>query len=567
MVKTESFHNCSRISVQCSVKNLVSYSRSTIKMECGSMCSIDSDSRNSALHFLKSVAMNADIAQSAQEEVQHFMHVDSSKNSRLSAASTTDITYSEELKPNPPAEYNLSNVYCAGSSVSHILPSEEGNIISAVVLSKWDDIVGPQTVYVWLKNKVDMINVDTRRTVGHSLIRNLCIAKSVKYVTTHTVNYTGLNLVMSPSCSDATVNPVERNSGIFIVPELDLIAQSLIFQLQNHELNVPYSLAVIVSYQHYSYYLHLRQLFQLWLQRTAARLRMILQKSLSSNSAFENSDQVNDWMIDMCYMMLSLKSYGLTPATHVESYHVLNNLLLERVLTSHLQTFGCTVVMGTSSEDINSLISFLALFLDTDELHCSRFVLPPENCFFHAGLFLQGLLLNEYGCRELCSTELAANPYPVTAVDLTRGIHAAAVKQTPLHHRRWQVPQREYHQFHDEGQVQEPGPEHSLHESVFHPVKEGAHLVCGFLEDMRHLPSSLWSTYIQLFKQKLNSLAFSLLNLVCWMRNDCAKRQHRRYLAQVLDLEEPDLLIVLAVAEKLQPGVYAYVMSESSVVR
>lgn len=75
----------------------------------------------------------------------------------------------------------------------------------------------------------------------------------------------------------------------------------------------------------------------------------------SSNSTFETSDQVNGWMIDVCCMMLSLKSYGLNLATHGQSYHVLNNPLLERVLTSHLQTFGCTVVMGTSSEDINSV--------------------------------------------------------------------------------------------------------------------------------------------------------------------------------------------------------------------
>jgi hypothetical protein len=76
---------------------------------------------------------------------------------------------------------------------------------------------------------------------------------------------------------------------------------------------------------------------------------------LCSNSTFEVSDQVNGWMTDVCSMMLSLKSHGLATATHVQSYYVLNNPVLERVVTSHLQTFGCTVVMGTSSEDINSV--------------------------------------------------------------------------------------------------------------------------------------------------------------------------------------------------------------------
>lgn len=50
-------------------------------------------------------------------------------------------------------------------------------------------------------------------------------------------------------------------------------------------------------------------------------------------------------------------------------------------------------------------------------------------------------------------------------------------------------------------------------------------------------------------------------------RNGSYKLGHCRYLAQALGLEEADLLIVLAVAEKLQPGVYAFVMGDNSVPR
>lgn len=49
--------------------------------------------------------------------------------------------------------------------------------------------------------------------------------------------------------------------------------------------------------------------------------------------------------------------------------------------------------------------------------------------------------------------------------------------------------------------------------------------------------------------------------------NDPRKLGHSRYLAKALDLEEADLLIVLAVAEKLQPGVYAFVVGENSLPR
>lgn len=565
VVMEEPLHSCNRISVPYTVENLVSNFGATIKMNTGNICNIDSDLGKNVLPMLRSVAVSSNIASSVEEEVRHFIHVDSSKSNKFPAVSTTDKTCLEEIKPDPSTEYNLPNVHGASSSVSYIFPSEEDNIVSAVVLSKWDDIMGPQTVHVWLKDDAYVRSLDTKSTLGHHTIRDMCLAKSVKYVTVHTVNCTGLNSVLSANHGSASVDLGQRSSGLFIVPELDLIAQSLVFQLQDHQLSVPYSLALTVSYQHYNYFLHLRQLCQHWLQRMAARLHVILMKCLSSNSKFEVSHQVNGWMMDVCCMMLSLKSNGLATATHIQSYHVLNNPVLERVVTSHLQTFGCTVVMGTSSEDINSLILFLALFLDTDELHCSRFVLPPENCSFHAGLFLQGLLLNEFGCRELCSIELASNPYPVTAVDLTRGVQAAAVKQTPLRHHRWQMAWWEYHLLCEEGKSE--GPRHPLHESMLHPVKEGASLVCSLLEDLRRLPSGLWLTYVQLFKQKLHSLAFSLLSLVCWIRNGPDKPGHCRYLAQALSLEEADLLIVLAVAEKLQPGVYAFVMGDNSVPR
>jgi hypothetical protein len=271
-------HNCNRILVPNTIENLVSDFGATNKMDDDNMCKIDSDVSKNVLPMLSSMAVSSDIASSVQEEVCHFIPVDSSEKGRLPAVSTVDTSYLEELKPDPPAEYNLPNVHGASSSVSYIFPSEEENIVSAVVLSKWNDIMGPQTVHVWLKDDADIRSLDTKRTLGHHMIRNMQLAKSVKYVTVHTVNCTGLNSFSSANCGSPPVDVGQRSSGLFIVPELDLIAQSIVFQIYNRQLSVPYSLAVTVSYQHYSYFLHLHQLCQHWLQRMAARLHVILLK-------------------------------------------------------------------------------------------------------------------------------------------------------------------------------------------------------------------------------------------------------------------------------------------------
>lgn len=107
---------------------------------------------------------------------------------------------------------------------------------------------------------------------------------------------------------------------------------------------------------------------------SATLLYICLFQCISSNSTFESSDQVNGWMMDFSCMMLSLKSHGLATTTLAQPYHVLNNPVLERVVTSHLQTFGCTVVMGTSPEDINSVS-----YTHVDKLHHCCLVLS-EMC-------------------------------------------------------------------------------------------------------------------------------------------------------------------------------------------
>jgi hypothetical protein len=48
---------------------------------------------------------------------------------------------------------------------------------------------------------------------------------------------------------------------------------------------------------------------------------------------------------------------------------------------------------------------------------------------------------------------------------------------------------------------------------------------------------------------------------------DPKKLGHFRHLTQAFDLEEADMLIFLAVAEKLQPAVYAFVTGENSLQR
>ena len=257
---TESILNVNKNSSQCNIEFL--------EFECGTVDKMDVSkigiSDTNTLSVVRSVAMSENIARSVKEEVKHFIHVESSVNNILPFSVCLDDTQRGQIFPVGKTEYHIHN---DSSSISYILPSVHDSIVSGVILSKWDDIMGPQTVHMWLRE-------DVRNGSHHSSTQNnTCLAKAVKYVTSHTVNYTGAHYNISSNTDTS-----ERNSSIFLVPELDLIAQSLVFQLRDQDLNTPYSLAVMVSYQHYSYFLHFRQLYRHWLQRMTARLHVILLK-------------------------------------------------------------------------------------------------------------------------------------------------------------------------------------------------------------------------------------------------------------------------------------------------
>ncbi|GLH11653.1 Uncharacterized protein GBIM_16399 [Gryllus bimaculatus] len=560
-----------------SMYHFVAVDREGSLWKTGQSCADSSDDTNSVQRetvMVRSVAMSANVASIVKDEVRHLIRVSALEPSTSKHYSTYEPNNREDINIVLPTSKDLGvgSNSIVNTSCSHILPTVDGNIIFAVILSRWDDIMGPQTVHAWLEenpvargllntevNSPSSSYVDTlpesksgvHVTSNHKLVeQNVYIMKAVKYVTSHTVNYTGICLNSSASLL------YEQESNLFVVPDLELVAQSLVFHARSLDTTVPFSLSVLVGYQHYEYFLHLRRLCHQWLRRMAERLHEPLVKCMSTSTGFTSISvtRLNNWVLEFWHTIFSLGKCGLGNSLLACGADMLNHPLLERALTSHLQTFGCTVIMGTSSSDINALISFLALFLDSDEKFCSRLVLPTMKYSYHVGLFVQGLLLDEFGCRELCSVDLAASPYLVTAVDLTKGVNANAVRQTS--------PQNLNRSGDGFGKTQ-------LHRSILYPVKESASLIKSLLKDMQHIPPSSWQHFIGIFKKKINSLAYMLLSFMhqSVMEYRGGSLQLERYLMKNMNLLESDFLIVLAAAEKLKPGIYDHVMDHDAVFR
>jgi len=106
---------------------------------------------------------------------------------------------------------------------------------------------------------------------------------------------------------------------------------------------------------------------------------------------------------------------------------------LARAVTSHLQSHGCTVVIGDNLKMINMFIDSLSLFLMSN-IEKERSSHVVEGRGYTPDLALQGLLQNSLSDEEVIQSLL-----PTTLIDLNTN----TVKQThPFH--EYTVLRREY---------------------------------------------------------------------------------------------------------------------------
>ncbi|KAF4528520.1 hypothetical protein B566_EDAN015600 [Ephemera danica] len=263
--------------------------------------------------------------------------------------------------------------------------------------------------------------------------------------------------------------------------------------------------------------------------------------------------ELNDAITSLSLVGLDLPSLDLTQANRNASIH----LSMPHALTSHLQTFGCTVVIGLETQEVNDFIKFLGLFLDDHAKYSSMLIRPPGHNCFHAGLHLQGLLLDAFGYREISSLDLASNLYPVTVIDLSRPVDEGGVKQShPYHHhlvlqyernkKRAGTPQVDF-----------------ITNSLLHPVEESSKLICALLFELSVLPNENWQQHICYFKTKLLNMAQLFISYIFRISTTFTEKLFQTTIDKFkksLNLGDADFLLILANCEKLKPGFFSYII-------
>lgn len=246
---------------------------------------------------------------------------------------------------------------------------------------------------------------------------------------------------------------------------------------------------------------------------------------------------------------------------------IFDDRFLRRVITSHLQTFGSTLVVGKALDKVNLMVNTLALLLSSEERQRSRYAvetLSNDSDLYDSDLFVQGLLKSSKESFSLPVKGIITSSLPSTLVDMDTG----EVKQTcPFNEHT--VIRREFIDIElalllEEAEDVPVFPALGL----FHNSDEIALLVQTLMLDLNLLPyvCGVREGFIDNFLRLLDRKALALIKYL-EAKSSCgtvpldyvAKRQLRQ------DLQlgtEADYSIVLTRAEKLHPGIYTFLQGD-----
>ncbi|XP_051817507.1 guanine nucleotide exchange factor C9orf72 homolog isoform X2 [Antechinus flavipes] len=427
----------------------------------------------------------------------------------------------------------------------------------AATFAYWDNILGPRVRHIWAPKKQQLLLSDGEIT----------------FLANHTLNGEILRNAESGAI----------DVKFFVLSEKGVIIVSLIFDGNWNGDRSTYGLSIILPQTELSFYLPLHRVCVDRLTHIIRKGRIWMHKERQENVqkiVLEGTERMEDQgqsiipmltgeVILVMELLSSMKSHCVPEEIDI-SDTVLNDDdigdschegFLLNAISSHLQTCGCSIV----------IVRTLCLFLTHSERKCSRLCRNESSFKYESGLFVQGLLKDSTGSFVLPFRQVMYAPYPTTHID----VDVNTVKQMPPCHEHIYNQRRymrsELTAFWRATSEEDVAQDTIIYTdesftpdlNVFQDVLHRDTLVKAFLDQVFHLKPglSLRSTFLAQFLLVLHRKA---LTLIKYIEDDTQKGKKPfkslRNLKIDLDLTaEGDLNIIMALAEKIKPGLHSFI--------
>uniref|UniRef100_A0A4W3HMS4 C9orf72-SMCR8 complex subunit n=1 Tax=Callorhinchus milii TaxID=7868 RepID=A0A4W3HMS4_CALMI len=464
---------------------------------------------------------------------------------------------------------------------TEILLDGESPLVAAT-FAYWDNILGPRVRHIWAPKNEQMLLSDGEIT----------------FLANHTLNGEILRSAKSGAI----------DVKFFVLAEKGVIIVSLIFDGNMNGDRSTYALSVILPQSELSFYLplhrvcvdrltHIIRKGRIWMYKVMNRQGSVLKIIGQSIISFLTTE-----ITPVMELFSSMKAYGVVEEVQIKET-VLNDDdigdscredFLHKAISSHLQTCGCSVVIGSNPDKVNKMVRTLCLFLTPAERQCSRLANANGSFRYDPGLFVQGLLKDATGSFVLPFRQIMYAPYPTTHID----VDVNTVKQmAPCHEHIY----NQQHYMTSElivlqkiASEDDMIPDTVIHmdesftpnlyvcicylvpnyflsyftnRNIFQDVMHRDTLVKSFLDQIFQLKSglSLRSIFLAQFLLVLYRKAQTVIK---YIEDETQKGKKPfkslRNLKTDLDLTvEGDLSIIMALAEKLKPGLHSFIFGKS----
>lgn len=418
----------------------------------------------------------------------------------------------------------------------------------AATFAYWDNILGPRVRHIWVPKSDQPLMLSDGE---------------VNFLANHTLNG---EILRSAQCGAVDVK-------FFVLAEKGVIIVSLIFDGELKREKNTCALSIILPQTELSFYLPLHTVCVERLKHTIRKGRIWMQKGYNIISVLTSE------IVPIMDLLSSMKTHSVSEDIDIKDT-VLNDDdigdschedFLHKAISSHLQTCGCSMVVGSNPEKVNKIVRTLCLFLTSSERKCSRLCKTNSSFKYDTGLFVQGLLKDSMGSFVLPFRQVLYSPYPTTHID----VDINTVKQMPPCHEHVYNQRRymcsELSALWRATSEEDLAPDTVIHTdetftpdlNIFQDVMHKDTLVKSFIDENFILKPGLVlrSTFLAQFLLLLHRKALTLLK---YIEDETQKGRKPfrslRNLKTDLDLTvEGDLNIVMAFAEKLRAGLHSFV--------
>jgi len=292
-------------------------------------------------------------------------------------------------------------------------------LFRAVILTAWDNILGPSAVAHWnLALSPEDECANKRGSVSDDRFPLPAPQAFLPFIANHTLN--------GEICRDYSRGNIDVKVSTFVLNDIEggsrsVASSTFIFSSTTAAGHAStHSLALLFDADIMQTYFVVHGLVAQRVKRMIGKYRVLSERPILRETALTT---LTDDLSLLGEFVSHWRKFGLVTSQSVSAentffspHHSIDSAFLRRAIASHLATSGCSVVIGACPHKANLMIGTLSLLLNSRERQLCTYLQPTK---YFPGLLIQGILKDSVEAGDVLTKDLLlSSSLPTTIIDM-----------------------------------------------------------------------------------------------------------------------------------------------------